>query len=394
MIRPLRLGVGFAAIQALVATSLFAQTPEQALDQAWVAVCANAPPGTAFAQRCAEILAAGPGSGARRSAAAVGNRLGQLPAQVGSPSERRSAAEGFLGIVEEHPWGLYLVLGGGRHERDGSTNEAGFAGDLRQLGVGLDWRFRADWVAGILVSRIEAERRFADGGGRADSRESGATLYLDGRLGETTALHVSIGRGERELDLVRRVAYTLVLNAGQPNQSTVSVSEAARARPGGAHTRAGLALQREFAFGANTLSLRLASDYSRVRVDSFVESGGAGLALRREANRLTSHTLQAGVELARSVSIESGVFNPFLRVELLHELKASPERAVARFAADPGATPIVFARDRLDRDYAEVSLGAVGVLTRGWSLFAQWDRLLGNRDFDQHLLSLGLRGEF
>ncbi|GIX32353.1 MAG: hypothetical protein KatS3mg125_0309 [Lysobacterales bacterium] len=394
MILSSRVWLGVAAVPVLAVAPLAAQTPEQALDQAWVAVCANAPPGTAFAQRCAEILAAGPGSGARRSAAAVGNRLGQLPAQLGGPSERRSAAEGVLGIVAEQPWGLYAVVGGGRHERDGSANEAGFDGDLRQFGLGVDRRFGANWVAGVLVARIDAERRFPDGGGRADSREVGATVYLDGRIGEATALHVSLGWGERELDLVRRVAYTLVLNAGQPNQSTVSISELARARPGGSHTRAGLALQREFAFGANTVSLRLASDYSRVRVDAFTENGGAGLALRRDANRLTSHTLQAGVEFARSVSLGSGVFNPFLRLELVRELESSPEIAVARFAGDPAGTPIVFARDRLDRDDAELSLGAVTVLARGWSLFAQWERFLGNRAFDRHLLSLGLRGEF
>lgn len=67
---------------------------------------------------------------------------------------------------------------------------------------------------------------------------------------------------------------------------------------------------------------------------------------------------------------------------------------MARFAGDPAGTPIVFARDRLDRDDAELSLGAVTVLARGWSLFAQWERFLGNRAFDRHLLSLGLRGEF
>ncbi len=384
----LALTLGLAAAPAL------AQTPEQALDQSWVAVCANAAPGSEFAQRCSEILAAGPGSAARRSAAAVGNRLGQLPAQVGSPSERRSAAEGFLGIVGEQPWGIYLVIGGGRHRRAESDNEAGFTGDLRQIGIGVDRRFGRSWVAGVLVARVEAQRRFADRLGRADSREVGISLYLDGRLGEATGLHLALGRGERRLDLARRIAYTLVLNAGQPTQSTVAVSGLATARPGGSHNRAAVALQHELALGAHTLSLRLASEYSKVRVDAFAESGGAGLALRRGANALDSHTLQIGGEWTRSLSFGSGVINPYLRIEWLRELKSPPTRAEASFVADVAGTPIVFSRDRLDRDYAEVSLGAVAVRARGWSLFAQWDRLLGNREFDQHLVSLGVRGEF
>ena len=57
-------------------------TASESLDQAWVAACAGATPGTAFYDRCQEILNAGPGSADRRSAAAIGNNLEIFAAQA------------------------------------------------------------------------------------------------------------------------------------------------------------------------------------------------------------------------------------------------------------------------------------------------------------------------
>ena len=54
-------------------STIRAQTASEALDASWVAACAEAIPGTKFYDRCQEILNAGPGSAARKSAAALGN---------------------------------------------------------------------------------------------------------------------------------------------------------------------------------------------------------------------------------------------------------------------------------------------------------------------------------
>ncbi|MDW8478596.1 MAG: autotransporter outer membrane beta-barrel domain-containing protein [Xanthomonadales bacterium] len=337
------------------------------------------------------------GAGFRRQALGGGDR--QSPGPASRPARRgEREAQPRRGAGRARRGGALGAAAGARLRRARAQRPA----RGRRASAAI-WRASASASSAVSASagcsepwssRTRAERRFLADAGRADSRERSLSLFLDGTPAEGWGVNLYAGHGDRDLDLERRIAYTLVLNAGQPNQSTLGVNALAVARPDGGHTRAGAALERNLAFGATSLSLRLASDWSRVVIEPFVESGGAGLALARGRNRLISHTVNLGLELAHAGSFGGGVFQPYLRATLLRELRASPPLAAAAFAADPRRTPIVFERDALDRSYAEAALGAVTVFGGGWSAFAELEGLLGNRDFDQFLFSAGARRSF
>jgi uncharacterized protein with beta-barrel porin domain len=378
-----------------VPSALPAQAPPDALDAAWVAVCAGAQPGSAFFQRCQEILDAGPGSADRRSEAALGNNLGQLPAQTGNASERRAggSAEEAVYRATDGRLGWFLFAGSGDTERRAGPLDAGFDGDLRRFGLGLDYRLGDHLVLGALLSRLDADRRFPGGGGRADSRVRAVTAFLDWHSGGRLGGQAYAGYGDIDLVLERRVRYSLLLNAGTPEQSTVQIDALASARPGGRQSMLGGALSWDFSDGAFGRGLRLGSDWSRTRIGAFSESGGAGLALTRSRSARTSHTVSLGLDASWTASTASGVIVPYLRLDWIHELEDDDCDVAVSFAGDAAQTPIRFQRERGERSFGEAALGVSAVLPGGLSGFLEYERMFANRQLDHHMFTLGLRIE-
>jgi uncharacterized protein YhjY with autotransporter beta-barrel domain len=376
------------------AAPVSAQTPGAALDAAWIAVCAGAQPGTAFFQRCQEILDAGPGSGDRRSEAATGNNFGQMPAQTGNAGDRSAAtSEDTIYRDGEGRLGWFLFAGFGNTERKASDFDAGFKGDMRRFGLGVDWRLSDRTVLGAVLSQLDADRRFDGGTGRADSRVRSLTGFLDwqseGRMGGQSY----VGYGDLDLDLRRQVRYSLILNAGTPEQSTVQVDAVASARPGGRQSMAGAGLQWDFSDGAFGRGLRVGTDWSRTRVNAFSEEGGAGLAIARDRNSRTSHTVNLGADLSWTASTASGVVVPYLRLDWIAELKDDDRDVAVRFAGDASGSAIRFERERGERGYGEVALGLSAVFAGGVSAFIEGERMFSNSQLDHYMITLGLRIE-
>lgn len=380
---------GIAGLPAAVS----AQTPGAALDAAWVAVCAGAQPGSPFFDRCQDILNAGPGSGDRRSEAALGNNLGQLPAQTGNAAERSASSSDTIYRDGEGRLGWFLFAGFGSTDRDASDFDAGFDGDLRRFGFGVDWRLSDRMLIGAVLSQLDSDRRFDGGSGRADSRARALTGFFDwqseGRLGAQAYL----GFGDLDLDLRRQVRYSLLLNAGTEDESTAQVDALATARPGGRQTQAGAGLQWDFTDGAFGRGVRLGTDWSRTRVNAFSESGGAGLALNRGRSSRTSHTLNLGFDLSYTGSTASGVVVPYLRLDWISELKDDDRDVAVSFAGDGSGTAIRFQRERGDRSYGTAAVGLSALFAGGVAVFVEGERMFANSQIDHHMITLGLRIE-
>ena len=389
MVRPLILLVLVCA-----AAPSQAQTPDAALDAAWVAVCAGAQPGSAFFQRCQDILNAGPGSGDRRSDAALGNNLGQLPAQTGNAGERSSSSlDETLYRDGEGRLGWFFFAGFGNTERSASAFDAGFEGDVGRIGLGVDWRLSERTLLGAVLSQLDTDRRFDGDSGRSDSRVRALTGFLDwqseGRMGG----QIYAGWGDLDLDLRRQVRYALILNAGTPEETSTSVDAIASARPGGSQGMAGASVQWDFSGGAFGRGLRLGTDYSRTRIDAFSETGGAGLALRRDRSTRTSHTLNLGFDLSYTASTASGVVVPYLRLDWINEMKDDDRDVAVSFDGDASATAIRFQRDRGERSYGQVALGLSAVFAGGVSGFVEVDHMFANSQLDHYMFTIGLRIE-
>jgi uncharacterized protein YhjY with autotransporter beta-barrel domain len=374
----------------LAVAPLHAQTPGGALDAAWVAACANSTPGSAFFQRCQEILNAGPGSADRRSGAALGNNLDTVAGQ----GRVATSGTGDSGRVDWGRGGLFFGFDTRDLDRDGDAQEAGFDGTAQSAIVGIDRRFGERHVLGLALNHQRERADFVAGAGRSSTRHLGLLATYGGGFGEHWSLDAYAGALRGTLDVARRVQYALVLNAGTPAQTTRSVQAVAEAATDTRRDVAGVGVG--YALDAGPLSWQFggALDMARSRFDAYVERGAAGLELAIGKRNISSRLGRLAVRATRTTSTQAGVLQPYVGVEALHEFANDARTLQVAFAGDPARTPIRFGSAAPDRNWVEASVGVAATLVGGSSAFIEYRQRIGHAFLDERALSFGLRVEF
>ena len=404
------------------ATPACAQTASEALDDAWVAACAGATPGTAFYERCQEILNAGPGSGARRSAAAIGNNLEIFASQARlmmrmARARARAAAQGAAQATDEDFASFRFADGAGSNDApeilasgsrwdifgsasfaDSSHHDTGFERgydeDGRTLLVGGEFRWNPRWSALLGLQREDTDVGFAGGSGRLDSTTDQATVALNFTGGESFSASLSLGAGRQRSELEREIAYTLVLDAGQPTQRTVTIRSRGASDNSASTREADLNFGWDRGAGAWSFHYGGTLSWERTEVARIAEDNDVGLDFLIVAQQVTSQ--RAGVELqaARAFSASHGVWQPYARLHFVHEFGDDPRRVFAFFRGGNNVHRISFVTGEPDRDFAEASIGVIGVFPRGWQAYAAWQRTLGDSTLDEDRIDIGWRKEF
>jgi uncharacterized protein YhjY with autotransporter beta-barrel domain len=397
-------------------------TASEALDNAWVAVCADAPAGSALDQRCQEILNAGPGSAARRSAPAIGNnleifaaqarlmmRMAKARARAAARAADKTADEGSsqFQLADVDPegdapqtlasgsnWSVFGSAGFSDSTHHETGFERGYGEDGRTLLVGAEYRWHPQWSTLLGLSREQGKVDFAGGSGRLDSHTDQATLALNfvGARNFSASLAASAGRVHS--DLQREINYTLTLDRGLPTERQVTIRSRGESE-NSAHTRgADLDLGWDRGVGAWTLHFGGGYSWLRTEVERIVEDNDKGLDFLIVAQQVQSQ--RAGVEFqaARAISTAHGVWQPYLRLRWMHEYGDDPRRVFAFFRGGNNVFRLGFDTGEPDRDFGEASLGVIGVFPRGWQVYAGWQHSLANDQLDENRIDLGWRREF
>jgi uncharacterized protein with beta-barrel porin domain len=380
----------FCVLTLATATASHAQAPVTALDAAWVAVCANAQPGTAFFQRCQEILNAGPGSGDRRSDAALGNNLNT----VSSQGRMANAANGDAGRIDWAAGGAFFGVTTRDIDRAGSDEDAGYDGSMLGVTVGVDRRFAERHVLGLALNHQRESANFDASGGSVRSRNLGLIATWGSSFGESWTLDAYAGALRGNMDITRRVAYSLVLDAGTPAESIARIQGLAEADTDLRRSIAGASLGYLLARGAWQWQFGGGYDLVRSRTDGYVEEGGAGLALAVGRQHVTSRQGRLGLRGTRTGATVFGVLQPFFAVDALHEFADDSRALTVAFAGDPGRTPIGFSTATPDRDWVEAAIGVQATLVGGSAAFIEYRQRFGDFWLDERALSFGLRVEF
>lgn len=364
------------------------QSPPEELDRSWVNVCAGAEPGSEFAARCAEILNSGPGSGNRRSEAALGNNVGvsAAPGRQGQAGEDREVFD-FAGIS------LFVTFDAGWADRSGGDYEAGYGASRRGVLAGVD-RFLSDRAVVGLAGRFAAQSTEFDGGaGDLETTEMGLLLYQNLSITDRTVLDSYLGAARMRLESTRSIGYSLVVDAGLPTERTISVAGAATADTRGNQFTAGTRLARDLFLGALTAAPSAGVDFVTTGIDPYAETDGIGLALAYEGQSTRSLTSVLGLSLSASWSRAWGVLTPELLGELVHEFEDDSRVITTRFVQDSGAYPLLVRTEGPDRDYARLSGSLSAILPNGLVMFADYAGTLGHAWLEEHAASLGVRLE-
>lgn len=369
---------------------VLAQTPVASLDVAWVAACGGAVPGSTFFQRCQEILNAGPGSADRQSEAALGNNLNTLSSQ----GRMASAANGDAGRIDWAASGLFFGVTTRDVQRSGREADAGYDGTVLSVIVGVDRRIANRHVLGMAFHHQRESARFETGSGRVQGSHLGLFATYGVSLSDAWTLDGYVGSTRGNLDLDRRVAYTLVLDAGTAEESVARINGLAKASTDVQRSVGGLSLGYAVSRGAWQWQVGAAFDVVHSRIDGYLERGGEGLALAVDRQKVSSRQGRVGVRTARTASARFGVLQPFISLDWMHEFADDRRQLQVAFAADANRSPVLFETARPDRDWAEASVGLEAILVEGSSAFIAYQQRFGDRWLDERSLSLGLRVEF
>jgi outer membrane autotransporter protein/uncharacterized repeat protein (TIGR01451 family) len=135
-------------------------------------------------------------------------------------------------------------------------------------------------------------------------------------------------------------------------------------------------------------SLRLVKDH----IDGFSETGAGALnaTFERQSWQTTQYTF--GLQASRAFSLQTGVLSPQADLSFSHESGGNTDLVRARLAGSPASFSIV--PRVLDRDFGNIGLGAVYLLSNGKQLYLNYRRLFGLTGFDRGTVNLGGRFEF
>ncbi|KFN49672.1 autotransporter outer membrane beta-barrel domain-containing protein [Arenimonas composti] len=379
----MREGLAFPTLLVLslaVAPTARAQSPDDALAAQWNAICAGATGD--LVTRCADILAGGPGS---REAAAAGNALDEIPGQ-GRAATRDGAPDDAVAGIELAPgWSLFFSADRGRLKRRDGVNEAPFDGDTGSLTAGVDWMPAEGWQLALLLSHTRDDLAFLGSSGRMRTGFTGPVLAAGWTPHPAWSVDAYAGRLAGDYDLRRHILYRLPSGIAVDAVASAAM-DAERELAGGGVTWTLPAGGWEWQFGAGV-------DWQRTTIDPYLESGGAGFAIRIPGRAVVSRRGRLDATLSHTISTTWGVWQPMARLGWRHEY-ANPSRPVrVTFLQDANATPVIFATDDADSDWGEAGLGAVFVFTGGHSGFIEYRQRIGHAFLQERVLAIGWRVE-
>lgn len=385
-IRSLVLFLAWLPVMAIAQNA--APTPSQALSAALPGICAGRPSASLQA-RCAEILASS--SANAFQIAAGGQGFDQIPGQA-RLANRDGAASAVPPVPEAENeasnWQVFATTESGELMRDMSPIEAGFDARVRSGLLGVAWQPRPQWSGFAAWSSKGEALDYTGSTSRADARSDGLLIQIDHSLTPRWSWSAYAGVLDGELDLQRRIEYTLPTGA-----TNRAFSADARGRPDTRQRIDGAALRFTQDAGAWSHTLEARLDRSRTTIDAFAEVGGDGLAIALPRRDLRTRRAGLSAALSRAISVPHGVLLPQLRVGLTREFDDPSRTLTVRLVDDANRTPIRFATQEPDAWWGDAALGAVWVMPNGASAFVEWRQRFAHTFLDERIIAVGIRVE-
>jgi hypothetical protein len=403
------IALGLAAVAAGPAWATDATT---ALGSQWNTICLTASGSTLLYVRCGETLSSTDANA--NYIAAEGQRLEEIPGQVriatrdlgNLPGAHHVAlGNGATATVVQSPWGALSLdaeseapLGAGWSwfasadigwvDRDAGANEAGFDADTWALTLGADWRPRPDWTIGAAINHVSERLDYSASGSTVDTDFTGLLLLASHGFNENWSLDGYAGWVDGGYDLHREIEYTLNFPGGP-----LTITGVATAAPDAERRFAGGSVTRYWSRAGWDMDLALGYDWTRTEIDPYVEDGGAGVGLTVPGREVETRRAHLDFGLARSQSMEWGVWQPSLRIGWRQEIAGRRRQVTVTLTQDPLQYPITFDTEDADTGWAELSLGSVFVFTGGHSAFIHYQQRFGHDFLQERILALGWRME-
>jgi outer membrane autotransporter protein len=272
-------------------------------------------------------------------------------------------------------------------ESGGSAEEVDYDFYGGGLTAGIDYRITDQLVAGAAFGWLTRDSDFDAERGEMDEDDYSGSLYAS-YLGEQLYVDAIVTYSGIEYDIDRAVAFS---------SGGTTVDAIASSDPDADEIAASAGAGYEFrpdALGGLAFGPQFQLNYVYWDLESFTESGGAGLALSYSSDDVDSLQTILGGDVSFPISTGIGVVTPQVRAGWVHEFEADRRRITASFVNDTSGGEFFVRTRQPDRDWAVLAGSVAAALAGGWSAFVDYETVLGLSDFEEHTLTAGARLEF
>jgi len=266
------------------------------------------------------------------------------------------------------------------------ANQFGYNFNNGSINFGVDYRLLDELVIGTAFTYMRSESGFANNGGSLDSNHYTGAIY--GTYNPTDNLYFDAiaSFGGLNYDTSRHIQYSV------PGDI---VNTDAKGTSGGNQYSVSLGTGYNYATGQWLLNPYAKVNYIKLDVDGFSETGGNGWGMQFADQSVESVTTTLGSQIAYTASMSWGVLMPNVHGEWHHQYKDGSRNIAVRLLGD---TTSGLSFDTVttapDRNYFTVGTGVSGTFAHGFSAFFNYDALVGYRNVDSHMFTLGTRIEF
>ena len=318
------------------------------------------------------------------------NRFGEY--QVASTEDEAAPAAAIFG---DDRFGVFITGNFGWGDRDSSSEIVGFDFEGPAVTFGADYRLTNQIILGAAFGYAGFQADFDNDDNSPSGQKFESDTYsfsLYGTYYPTDQIYVdalgSVGTGRYE---GRR---HIVIPSNNP--SAPAEDRRAKSHFDGTVWGATVNAGYDYAF-SNGLSItpNLGLDYQGGSFDSYQESGAGGLNLEYGSMDVHSFSGRIGVQVSYPVSFQFGVVQPYARADFVHAFVNDDDGLSVAYASDPtGLSQFDADTAPTDDNFGLLAAGLSVTLPRSFSLFAEYNTVVGLEDYTVNRVVAGLRKTF
>ncbi len=300
-----------------------------------------------------------------------------------------AAGDDFSNELFDGRLGVYVNGEYGEGNRVSTKYEVGSDSDNYGFTAGADYRISNDWIAGAAFGYSESDSVYNRDAGAMMNYAYSGTIYTSYNLTDNFHVDGVFTATGNQYDSSRNVFI--------PDASGNLTQVQARSNFWGDQQRFSIGAGYSLPIDAFTVGLRARTEYGRVNIDSYKESGatanGSDLNLKVEEQFNDTVITAVGFDLSYAYSSSIGVFVPQINLDWEHEFKNDSRDISVHYLIDP-TTAYKITTNSPDRDYLNFRAGVSAMFAHGLSAFVQYETLLENRYDALHTGRFGVRWDF
>ncbi len=309
-----------------------------------------------------------------------------IPVAIASDAIRAALGfgdDGLGGLLSQ--WGFFINgnITSGEQDLNRTRGNVGVDYDSRGITAGVDYRFNTRAVAGVALGLASFDADVS-GGSTLETQSVMLTGYGSYYINDRLYVDSRMTIGNASLDQARTVRFQVgsrlvdAVAVGETDATQFTIASSM-----GYHLN----------YGPWSVTPNLGFRYTSSDVDEFSEDGAGAFNVRYDDASFDSVNVALGVQVARAVSMRTGVLMPQFDLSLNNESGDDPS-STARLVGATGSEFFRLQEEGADSSYATAGLGFVYLIGNGRQAFFSYRRTFGYDDFDRGTLNLGGRFEF